>query len=354
MKAAVLYGKEDIRVEDRPRPTAGSGQMVVKISYVGICGTDIEFYHMGETPTPLPKILGHENSGIVVEVGEGVEGFAVGDRVLCGPPTQCKDGCPSCKAGRPNICINGFPNTAGIGFPDGGYAEYFLVQDVAHTMIIKVDDAVDLKDAVLFDVICVALHGIRMSKFKIGDNVVVSGMGPVGLSAVQFLKAGGARKVIALDIDDSKEAIAKEYGADVYINTLKCGNLAEQIRSICGTGVGADVVFECAGNPKSFHTCIYDCVRPGGQIMGIGTIQHPLDVIPGQISIFEIDIQFSFVYTEEEVQMYLSMLAQGKVQFPGMVTGIVSLDECDEKGVGMKDRSGQLKILIQPDKDTEK
>ena len=350
MKAAVLYGKEDIRVEERPRPAAGPGQMLIKISYVGICGTDIEFYNLGQTPTPLPKILGHENSGIVVEIGEGVEGFEVGDRVLCGPPTQCKDGCPSCKAGRPNICINGFPNTAGIGFPDGGYAEYFLVQDVAHTMIIKVSDDVDLKDAVLFDVICVALHGIRMSRFKVGDAVVVSGMGPVGLSAVQFLKAGGARKVIALDIDDTKESVAKEYGADLYINTLKCEDIPGVIREACGTGVGADVVFECAGNPKSFHTCIYDCVKPGGQIMGIGTIQHPLDIIPGQISIFEIDIQFSFVYTEEEVQMYLNMLADGKVKFPGMVTSIVSLEECGKKGLGLKDRSNQLKILIQPDK----
>ena len=218
-------------------------------------------------------------------------------------------------------------------------------------MILKVDDNVDLKDAVLFDVICVALHGIRMSRFKIGDNVVVSGMGPVGLSAVQFLKAAGANKVIALGTNDEKEAISKEYGADVYINTKTCENLAEAIREICGTGVGADVVFECAGNAVSFHNCIYDCVKPGGQIMGVGTIQHPLDVIPGQISIFEIDIQFSFVYTAEEVQMYLSMLAQGKVKFPGMVTSIVSLDECDEKGLGLKDRTGQLKILIQPDKE---
>ena len=348
MKTAVLYGKEDVRIEDRPKPSAGPGQMLVKISYCGICGTDIEFYNIGQTPTPLPKILGHENAGIVVEVGKGVEGFAVGDRVLCGPPTQCREGCPSCEAGRPNICLNGFPNTAGIGAPDGGFAEYFLVNDVAHTMILKVEDEVDLKDAVLFDVICVALHGIRMSRFKLGDNVVVSGMGPVGLSAVQFLKAAGANKVIALDVDDAKEGIAALYGADVYINTLKCENLKEEIRKICGTGVGAEVVFECSGSPASLHTCIYDCVRPGGQVMVIGTIQHQLDLVPSQFSIFEIDIQFSFVYTKEEVKMYLSMLAQGKVVFPGMVTGIVSLDECVEKGLGLKDRSGQLKILIRP------
>ena len=82
--------------------------------------------------------------------------------------------------------------------------------------------------------------------------------------------------------------------------------------------------------------------------MGIGTIQHQVDLIPSQFSIFEIDLQFSFVYTREEVEMYLSLLAQGKVKFPGMVTGIVSLDDCVDKALGMKDRSGQLKILIQP------
>ena len=348
MKTAVLYGKQDVRIEDRPVPEVGPGQMLIKISYVGICGTDIEFFHLGKTPTPLPKILGHENCGIVVKTGEGVTGFKAGDRVLCGPPTQCKEGCPSCKSGRPNICINGFPNTAGIGFPDGGYAEYFLVQDVAHTMILKVDDNVDLKDAVLFDVICVALHGIRISRFKIGDNAVVSGLGSVGLSAVQFLKAGGANKVIALDIDDSREELAKAYGADVFINTLKCEDLAGTIQNICGTGVGAEVVYECSGSPASFRNCIYDCVRPGGQVIGIGTIQRPVDVIPGEFAVREIDIQFSFVYTEDEVQMYLSMLSQKKIQFPGMVTSIVGLDECVAKGLGLADRSKELKILIEP------
>ena len=137
MKTAVLYGKQDIRIEDRPKPTAGPGQMVVKIEYVGICGTDIEFYKLGQTPTPLPKILGHENSGMVVEVGEGVTEFKVGDRVLCGPPAHCAEDCPCCQEGRTNICINGFPRTAGIGVPNGGYAEYLLIEDVAHTMIFR-------------------------------------------------------------------------------------------------------------------------------------------------------------------------------------------------------------------------
>ena len=180
MRTAVLYGKEDIRIEDRPVPEPGPGQMLVKIDYVGICGTDIEFYKLGQTPTPLPKILGHENSGTIVKLGEGVTDFQVGQRVLCGPPAHCKENCSPCKEGKTNICIHGFPRTAGIGMPDGGYAEYLLIEDVAHTMIIPVPENVKMEDAVLFDVICVALHGIRMSRFKLGDSVVVSGMGPAG------------------------------------------------------------------------------------------------------------------------------------------------------------------------------
>ena len=108
------------------------------------------------------------------------------------------------------------------------YAESFLVRDVAHTMILKVSDDVDLKDAVLFDVICVALHGIRMSRFKIGDAVVVSGMGPVGLSAVQFLKAGGARKVIALDIDKIRSIERLREELSVLLARSVCKNISRE------------------------------------------------------------------------------------------------------------------------------
>jgi (R,R)-butanediol dehydrogenase/meso-butanediol dehydrogenase/diacetyl reductase len=293
-------------------------------------------------------VLGHENVGTVAAVGEGVTDFVVGDRLLCGPPTACEEMCPSCKEGKTNICINGFPNTAGIGGPDGGYAEYYLVRDVKHTMLIKVPDAVDPKDAVLFDVICVSLHGVRKSGFKIGDTVVVSGTGPIGLSAIQFLKAGGAKTVIALGTTSSKEPMLKAYGADYFINSKECPDVAGEVKKILGRPVGADIVFECAGNPTSLATCI-SCVKPGGKVEVVGTIQDPLsNLVPGNFSITEPTLDFSFVYTPDEVEIYLDMLAAGKVSFPGMVTGIVSLDECVEKYIGNPDKRGQLKVLIDP------
>ncbi len=349
MKALALYGPKDLRLEERPVPHPGPNQMVVKIDYVGICGTDVEFYAGHYPPfVRLPMVLGHENAGTVVELGEGVTDFKVGDKLLCGPPSACAEMCPSCREGKTNICINGFPNTAGIGGPDGGYCEYFLIRDVAHTMLIKVPENVDMKDAVLFDVICVALHGIRISRFKIGDNVVVSGTGSIGLSAIQFLKAGGADKIVVLGTSDEKEPVLRQYGADHFINSKKCEDIGGEIRKFFGSSVGADVVFECAGNPISFNNCVSQCVKPGGQVVVLGTINESFPFSPGAFSIFEPDIQFSFVYTEEEVNMYLRMLAGGKISFPGMVTGIVGLDEAVEKYIGAPSRKGHLKVLIDP------
>ena len=350
MKAGVFYGKGDLRIEERPMPIAGPGQMVVKIDVVGICGTDVEFYKTGSTPpfSKLPLILGHENCATVFQVGEGVTKFKPGDRVLCGPPGHCPEDCNPCRHGRTNICINGFPRTAGIGQYDGGYAEYMLIHDVEHTMIIPIPENVKSEDAVLFDVICVALHAVRLSSFKFGDNVVVSGTGSIGLSAIQILKAAGASKIIALGTTSSKEGLIKSYGADYFINSRECEDLSGEIKRILGSDIGADVAFECAGNMTSLANCVYSAIKPGGQVCVIGTIQEPMSaLIPGQFASAEPDIQFTFTYTEEDVNIYLQMLAAGKIVFPGMVTGIVSLDDCVEKYFE-SDRKGHIKVLINP------
>lgn len=345
MKAAVFYGKADIRFEERPIPKPGLNQLVVKIDYCGVCGTDVESYETGNVIQPV-IVFGHENIGTVAEVGEGVTEFNVGDRVLCGPPSFCKEGCPSCHEGKTNICIYGFPRTCGIGGPDGGYAEYMLVPDVAHTILVKVPKNVDPKQAVLFDVVCVSLHGIRISRFRMGDNVVVSGTGPIGIAAIQLLKAAGANKIIAIGTTSSKYPKLKEYGADYCVNPKETPDLGAEIKRILGRDVGADVVFECAGNNASLRNCVNSCVKPGGQVIIIGQTPEPMDIVPARFSIFEIDLQTSFVYTSEEVKMYLDLLSSGKINFDGIVTSVIPLRDCIEKGI--LHREGQLKVLIDP------
>lgn len=347
MKAGVFYGKGDLRVEERPIPVAGTGQMVVKIDYCGLCGTDVEAYRH-EIVKPV-IVLGHENIGTVYQVGEGVSQFKPGDKVLCGPPSYCENGCAACRSGRPNICPGGFPRTAGIGGPDGGYAEYMLVDDVAHTMIVPVPDGVDDKQAVLFDVICVSLHALRRSSFKLGDTVAVSGTGPIGLAAIQLAKAAGARRVVAIGTNSRKFPILEAYGADACINARECPDLAAAVREAVGNADGADVTLECAGNQESLLNCIHGIAKNGSQVLLVGIVGEPLDklslapVIPR-----EIDLISSFVYTPEEIEIYLDMLRTGKICFPDMVTDVISLDAVVEKGLDRRDRSGQLKILIDP------
>lgn len=349
MKTGVLYGKNDYRIEERDKPKAGPNQLVVKIDYAGICGTDIELYHGAPLPhLKYPMVLGHENVGTVVEIGDGVVGYKVGDKLVCGTSSSCPELCPACKSGKPNLCLNFLQNCNGF-CREGGYSEYMLIHDVEHTILVKVPDGLDPKEAVLCDVICVGLHGIRVSRFKIGDNVVVSGTGSIGLATIQFLKAAGANKIIVLGTTTAKFPLLKEYGADYCINSKETDDLAGEIRKILGSSVGADIVFECAGNNHSLKNCLYSCVKPGGQVMVLGTIQEPMDdIVPAAFSTFEVDMQFSAVYVEEDIRMFLEMLAASKVRFPGMVTDVISLDDSLEQGLDRKNRRGQIKILIDP------
>lgn len=351
MKAAVYYGKKDVRIEERAKPVAGEGQLVVKIDFVGLCGTDVEAYSTG-CFLARGMVLGHENIGTVVEVGPGVEGYAVGDRLLCGPPSVCEEFCPSCRRGETNICEGALAATRGIGGPDGGYAEYMLIQDARRAILAKLPDGLDLKEAVLFDVVCVGIHAIRHSRFSFGDNVVVSGGGgPVGLSVVRLLKAAGARKIVALQLGSQKTDILKSMGADLVLDPETGPDIAGTIREFFGTGELADVVFECAGTKQSLYNCLKYAARPGGQVMMIGQVTEPLDnIAPADIFAKELDLQFSFVFTESDVDIYIDMLKQGKLDFTGMITAVIPLGSCVGMGLGLspEERGNHIKILIDP------
>jgi len=328
--------------------------MLVKIDFVGLCGTDTDAYRTGSFLAP-GMVLGHENIGTVVALGEGIEGFSIGDRLLCGPPSFCDLLCPSCQRGESNVCTSALGNTRGIGGPDGGYAEYMLIQDVKHAVLVKLPEGLDPKDAVLYDVVCVGIHAIRLSRFRFGDNVVVSGGGgPVGLSMTRLLKEAGARRIAVLQRGTLKTGILKQYGADLIIDPEKEDDIAGAIQAFFGTGEGADITFECAGSKQSLRNCMEYCTRPGGQVMMVGQVTEPIDnIIPSDSFVKELDLQFSFVFTGQDAKIYIDMLTLGKIGFPGMVTGVIPLDACVEKGLGLArdERRKHVKILIDPSSD---
>ncbi len=343
MKAALYEKEHTIRIVDRPIPQAGPGEAVIKIELCGICGTDLHIYYEGMFPPGF--VPGHENVGTVYQLGEGVDGFHVGDRVAAGPPGSCGR-CYYCVHGRPSLCLTAMSETNGLS-RDGGFAEYMLVRD-ARQSLYPIPESVSFKDAVLTDTIATALRGIVQSALRMGDNVVVSGCGPIGLSAVQLLKLGGARHVTAIEVVERKRALAAKLGADLVLDPLAgAETLPDRIRKLYN-GVGADLAVECAGVADSLGLCLA-LVRAGGQVLNLGAGGGPLPVVPAMLAVREINLASSLAYTADEAKTVLAYLADGRFKTEGMVSDIIPLADFVEQGLErlVADRS-LVKVAVAP------
>jgi threonine dehydrogenase-like Zn-dependent dehydrogenase len=309
MKAVQYHGPHNLKFIDIPKPKAGPGQVVVKIAYCGICGTDIHAYSMAGI-MDWKLILGHEAVGYVDEIGEGVTCVKGGDRVAVGPPGDCGT-CYSCSTGNPNTCIHGFPNTLGIGpNTQGAYAEYVLSR-FPNNELFKIPDGVSFEQAVLFDVLGVGFHAVRRSDMKVGDSVVVSGCGSIGLSVIQALKLAGPTHLIAFDPLESKRKLARAVGADYAFDPANKNDIAEA-KKLFSQANGAQVCFEAAGHPSSIQTCINLCM-PSGQIMLIGNDGRPYQLVTAAMGPHQYDLKFSFTYTKEEITMLFKLISLGKL-----------------------------------------
>lgn len=328
MKVAVYEGVRSIRFEERPKPKAGVGEVLVKVKYCGICGTDIHAY-MHEGILSPETVPGHETVGIIEEIGDGVEGFKVGDSVAVGASGSCPEQCYYCRTGRPNLCVNGFGRTLGIGpGTQGAFAEYVLAK-YPNRQLVKIPDNVPLEDAVLFDIFSTAYHGYRRSSFKAGSNVIVIGAGAIGLSIIQILKLAGAKNIIALDKSESKRNLALEYGADLALDPSVEPNLKDKIKEKYND-LGADIVYECAGNPVTVGIAV-DLCRAGGEVILIGTNPEPLSTINEiQIGLFELDLKGSFAYDDYELGIVLDFMSKGLIKTKGMINKMLKLEEVKE------------------------
>jgi L-iditol 2-dehydrogenase len=317
MKAVLYEGPGAMKVVDVPKPVAAAGEVVVKVRLCGICGTDVHSY-MHEGILFPGTVFGHETVGTVAEIGQGVEGFEVGDRVAVGAPGSCPEGCYYCRIGRPTLCVNGFDRTLGIGpGTQGAYAEYLLAKH-PDRMLIKIPDAVGDDDAVLFDIFATAFHGFKRSSFKAGMNVVVVGAGAIGLSMVQLLKIAGAGHITAVNRALKKRELALEFGADAAFSPSEEADLPGKIKSLYG-GLGADIVYECAGSPATVGLAVA-VARAGGEVILIGTNPEPLATINEiQIGLFELDLKGSFAYDEDEIRTVLRFMEKGLISTKGML-----------------------------------
>ena len=226
-------------------------------------------------------------------------------------------------------------------------AEYMHVAD-PDSMLHRIPDGVSWEDAVLSDILCTSYRGIYVSGFKIGDNVVVSGAGPIGLSAIIFLKMAGARHITVLEPSPKRRELALQMGADLAMDPGAEGpGLVGKIKSLYG-GIGADVVVEAAGTPKSFELCLM-LVRPGGELLNLGVTGEPATVVQALMVVNELNMKNSLAYGGEEVEKVLYYMSSGKLNTKGLFSGTIPLTDVVEQGFKrLKTDKSLIKLAIVP------
>lgn len=260
MKAGVVHAREDIRYEDIKKPVVEPGKVLVKVKYTGICGSDVPRVN-GDACHYFPNVLGHEFSGTIAEVGEGVTSVQVGDRVAGVPLVPCME-CEDCQKGNYSLC----KHYSFIGSREfGSFAEYVAVPE---RNVVKFEDSVSFEQGAFFEPSTVALHGLERVNYKGGECVAILGGGTIGLFTMQWAKIYGAKKVVVFDISPERLELAKKLGADDVINTLDSDFMEQAMALTEGKGYG--FVYETAGNTITMHMAFQLAANKAG-VCFIGT-----------------------------------------------------------------------------------
>lgn len=259
MKRIVYHGIQDIRLEETEIPTPGPGEVVVKNKVTLTCGTDCKMFMRGYRYQP-PHLIGHEASGDVVAVGEGVTKFKVGDRVVAHNTAPCHK-CYWCKKGQHSMCVD-LPSNL------GAYAEYQLIPaNIVNETMFKLPDDMEYKQAALTEPLSCAVYGISNVEIELGDSVVVNGCGPIGLMFIRLAVLRGAR-VIACDKQPNRLKLAQKLGAAEIINIDEKDQI-QAVRDLTEDSRGVDVAIEAAGLPQVWEIA-FQQVRAGGQVLCFG------------------------------------------------------------------------------------
>lgn len=316
MRALYIKKPLESEVGEQPKPELMPGHVLVRVRFVGMCGSDLSSFRGKNPLVTYPRIPGHEISATIETVAEGVpEKFTPGLAVTLSPYSSCGE-CASCLRQRPNACRNN--QTLGVQ-RDGALTDFITVP---HDKLI-VADGLGLRELSLVEPLTVGYHAVRRGRVAPADTVVVFGCGGVGLGAIAAAAYHGAR-VIAVDVDDRKLAIAARAGAHVGINT-KTENLTERLNSLT-SGLGPDVVIEAIGTPETFRLAV-EIVAFTGRVVYIG---YAKDEVRYDSRLFvqkEIDILGSRNALPEDFEGVIRMLNETNFPLEEMVTKVVSLDQ---------------------------
>jgi (R,R)-butanediol dehydrogenase/meso-butanediol dehydrogenase/diacetyl reductase len=342
MFAALITGRSRLEMVEFPDPVPADAGVVVEIAYCGICGTDIHAYQSG---SPYhPAICGHEWVGIVSARGDGVRELSEGDRVVVAIAPTCGR-CAACRAGQADHCQSAFMSALGrdpLAPPHGGFAPRIAV---SKDRVVRADSRLSDEQAAQVEPATVSFHAVRRSRIRLGDVAVVQGAGPIGLGALQWVRAAGAGVVVVVEPNERRRELAIALGAH---HAVEPGAAADALVKEITHGLGADIVYECVGRSFAVQSAV-DLARRGGSLCLIGLADQPAPIETGSWLVKEIAVTSALAYTRDEFEMSMSMIADGRFRTEPMHTSTVGLDDLDAALADLASGSSvQTKVLVDP------
>lgn len=343
MKALVLTGPSQFELQDVPQPQPGPGEVLIKVIACGICGSDVHGMDGSTGRRQPPVIMGHEASGVVDGLGEGVADFALGDRVTFDSTVYC-GACPYCQSGQINLCED--RNVIGVSCDDynrpGAFAEYLVVPE---RVLYRFGPALDFPRACMVEPLSIAFHAVRQTPLALGSTVLVIGAGIIGQMVVQTVRRAGCGRLIVADLEDSRLAVASRHGADHVINSSKTDLLAKVHELTAGQGV--DVVLEAVGAEPSVRAGVAS-LKKGGVMTVIGNIAPNISFPIQDVVTRELTIQGSCA-SAGEYPACLEFLERGWIDVSDAISEVVPLERGPEMFERLHHREAGLnKVILQP------
>lgn len=336
--AKVARGEGNVALIDVPEPELKPGYVIIEVKAAGICGTDLHIYH-DEFKTNPPVIMGHEVAGVVAEVGEDVTNCAPGDRVTSETYFYVCGQCQFCREGFVNLC----PGRRSIGSAvNGAFTRYLLVpQHNIHHLPPEVNE----QAGALTEPLACCVHALELTRVEPGETAVVSGPGAIGLLMAQVVKAAGARVIVlGTQADEARLEKARQLGMDFVFN-VQVEDTAARVRDMTN-GLGADVVFECAGAPTSAQNCL-ELVRRQGRYAQVGLFGKPITWDLDQVCYKELKVSGSNASVPSAWRKALALLASGQVQTRPLISTSLPISEWQQAFELFEQRGGH-KIILTP------
>jgi len=343
MTAAVLYGKEDVKIEKVPIPTLEDGEVLVKVQVALTCGTDLKVYQRGYHARMIvpPALFGHELAGVIEEIGPNVRGFKKGMRVVALNSAPCQM-CFHCSRHQENLCED-------LLFNNGAYAEYIRVpRRIVDVNMLAIPPHVTFEEAAMVEPLACVLRGLHETGVEIGDTVAVIGAGPIGLMFIHVAQAVGCN-VIAVVKREAQIEAARRMGAQDVVYLGSASDPVDAVRALSPGGRGADVVIEAVGRPEAWVWAT-EMVRKGGTVNFFGGCAKgaKVELDTNRLHYSEVTLKATFHHTPDIVRKAFALIAEKKIRPADYITGEAPLSKLQQVLEHMMNRNGDIKTAIIP------